>query len=527
MGLPIARTINAASWSNVQYGRAMAPRLWSNGVLGRNGTVPNDSTLALTEPSGSIPTHIKGRISGWGEPPNISATAATDVVKLQGFIRQAERGDTYNLFTYYRDSVLGNSHIQSEAAKRKMVVVGQPFSLQPFSKESADDKKARDVISAMIECCENWDQGLMAISDAHLWPVAINEKIFSEQMYEYPMLQKLGCRLALKRFEPVNPALISYRVAYMGAGASMAGPNWVVPQNYTPLPSSNISEEDAQVWNPDDWNADIRIYATYPNGIIDFSPSDYYKLDPMRHLVFRESSLAGIRDNMGGPWRSLVFWNFLWQQARDWFARDMQRFGAPFTVIYANMTQSDTAQALQQQLNLASQVKGLVLPIGAKAELEQTNTAGMAEGFKMFIDLCADECSKVICGQVSSAGQRKSSGGDKGSEKLQSDVRDDLAQYDKQMLNTVLRQQLFQPFLRLNGFSGQAPRIVFGGHDPAGLQMKTQAIGTLFGAGMEPTDEGMETLSQEIGVDLQRAPVQSTPVNGEKDKNKIPSSKRN
>lgn len=524
MPLPIAQRIKPA-FDSVNYGVPRPPMLWSNGGL-PSPRVPDDNTLAITEPPGSIPFHAKARISGWGEPPNLS-TSTNDVTKIQGYLRMAERGDTYNLFAYYRDAVLGNSHIQAEIAKRKMVVVGQPFSLIPFSKDNPDDKKACEAVKAMIECCDNWNEGLMQLCDAQVWPSACTEKIMGLVEPGSP-LEALGCRLRFKNFFPVNPALLTYRVAYTGAGASIGGSAVSLPANYIPLPNGNAAgaENDAMVWNPDDWNADLRIYDCQSNGVINFSPSGMYKVDPDRHIVFRSSVLSGIRDNMGGPMRSLIFTHFLWIQARDWWARSMERFGAPFTVIMTNLAQSDTVKAVAEQLQLGSKLNGLVLQTGSKVELKETSTTGMSEGFKIFTDWCADEASKVICGQVSSSGQRKGGGMNSGQEKLQSEVRDDLAVYDKQTIGTCLRKQLFAPFLKWNGLKGQPPRIVFGGHDPGDLQQKTQAIGTLFGAGMQPTDDGMNVLSEELGIELERAPVESIPKNGQTDPNKKASNQR-
>lgn len=522
---PVAQRISS-SWDSGGYGLSRPPRLWSNGILNSRQIV-DDNTLAITEPEGSVPQHIKARISGWGEPPNLSTTAV-DVSKIQAYLRMAERGDTYNLFAYYRDAVLGNSHIQSEAAKRKMVVAGQPYSLQPYDKANPEDKKACDAIKAMIDSCENWDEGLMHLMDAQLWPMSCTEKIY-EPVEAGTLLGNMGFRWRFKRFHPVNPALLSYRIAYTGAGAAvMGGSTASIPQNYIPLPNANAGDpqNDAQIWNPDEWNADVRIYATESNGIIQFSPSGYYRPDPMRHIIFRESTLSGIRDNMGGPWRALIFWHFLMLSARDWFARSMQRFGSPFVVIQANMAQSDTVQALTNQLNLASQVNGFVAQLGTKVELKETSTAGMAEGYKIFIDLCNDECSKVICGQVSSSGQRKGGGLNSGQEKLQSEVRDDLAMYDKRMIGECLRRQLFHYFLKLNGLTGQPPKLVFGGHDAGDLQQWTQGIGTLAGSGLRPTDAGIETINEKMGVEFERAP-ENLAVNGTTDKNKISVSARN
>jgi hypothetical protein len=518
MPLPIAQRLRDG-WNDVA-GRM--PRLWSNGIFSQKSGV-DDATLSIIEPRGSVPMHVKARISGWGEPPNLS-TVTQDVTKIQAYLRMAERGDTYNLFAFYRDSILGNSHIQAEMAKRKMVVVGQPYSIQPYDKKNPDDVKAAEVIKAMIDDCENWHEGVSAIADAQIWPMSCTEKIYKPVTDESSMLAKLGCRLRFEKFFPVNPALLSYRVAYTGAGATIGGGSTAsIPQNYIPLPNGNreVGSDDAMIFDPDDWNADVRIYSTFSNGIIDFSPGNFYKPDPMRHVIFRESAISSIRDNMGGSFRSFLFWGWLMLQLRDWYMRAMQRFGAPFAVVYANLQQSDTVAALSQQLNLASQVNGMVLQLGSKVDLKETSTTGMSEGFKIAIDMCEDEISKVICGQVSSSGQRKQ-GGLGGQEKLQSEVRDDLAMYDKAMIGSCLRKQVFSDFLKLNGFRGQPPRIRFGGHNPADLQMKTQALGTLFGAGIQLSDEGIETVEEEIGVGLERAPIEATPKNGDKKPNTNP-----
>src|SRR6516164_10771759 len=62
------------------------PVLKRNLQLIRRPEVPNDIALFKL-----------GALSGWGEPYNMSTTL--DAVRIQGAIRAAERGDTWQLFT--------------------------------------------------------------------------------------------------------------------------------------------------------------------------------------------------------------------------------------------------------------------------------------------------------------------------------------------------------------------------------------------------------------------------------------------
>ena len=74
---------------------------------------------------------LKERLAGWAESilptrqrtrfnPRYQLPALApwaDVDTIQDFIRQAEAGDTRNLFALYRDVLLSDSHLQAEFGK--------------------------------------------------------------------------------------------------------------------------------------------------------------------------------------------------------------------------------------------------------------------------------------------------------------------------------------------------------------------------------------------------------------------------
>jgi len=175
------------------------------------------SGTEIVNPIGFPPTQIKGRTSGWSDPQNLS-TVTQDISKIQGALRQAERGDTYQLFTLYRDWTLNSTHIQGELNKRKMVVSGQPYSLQPADKDNPEDVKACDYIKDMIEDCENWDVAMGQLMDAAIWPISVMEKIFDTSPDNTG--RKRPIRIGLKKLVAVQPVLFCYKIPYLAPGGN-------------------------------------------------------------------------------------------------------------------------------------------------------------------------------------------------------------------------------------------------------------------------------------------------------------------
>lgn len=485
----------------------------SRGVLG-NDIAPfragvNDSTI---EPPGSLPVHIKGRLSGWGEPPNLSSHL--DTQKIQNALRAAERGEMTLLFQCYRDYLLQNTHLQSEFSKRKMSVIGQPYSLKPY--KARDEKEARPenvqackVIETMIEDCEDWLKGLVDLMDATLYPLSACEKITEPNTNP----KKPWIRIKLKSLDPVSPFLMSFKLPYLAAGGfqlPMNVPNVIAP-NAIPL---QLNEPGDTIWNPDTWEPDLRFFRTFPNGFIDYSWANMYAPDPMRHLIHRGDILSGaIRDNYGGVMRATLFWSFFALDARTKFAQAMNKYGSPFVLAKANMADINTLNFLQDAFKRSAEIGGMLVNKDADVQMIQAMQTNMAQGWELFLKFCNSEISKLVIGHEMSSGV-KPGGLNEGETKQAGEVREDIRIFDQAMLRVTLRR-LFRWYLDINGyFDCECPQITWGGlseDDASKLMAQVQMAAQ---AGLQLTDEGIERLNGITGAEYERAPEPITDNSG-------------
>lgn len=472
---------------------------------GTMGVIAQQTPLGLEniteetiEPVGYYPVHQRGRISGWGEPPAL-ITPHFDSVKLLSILRQAERGETTQLFTIYRDFILDNSHLQSELAKRKMRIIGQPWTIIPYKQKGAktitpEDQFAADVIEDMIDECENWNEGLSHFLDGILYPCVAAEKIVELNTDE----TKPWLRWKFRRFAPVSEFLFAYRLAYMATGGFQVPVNTVSVTAPRIIPLEFNRQADV-TYNVDSWEPDLRFFRTFPNGYIDYSWFSMYAPDPMRHIIHRGNIISrGIRDNYGGPFRSLLKWAFYIELAKEWFAKNMNKYGHPFIVIKANTENVDTFEYLQSAIKESNELGGLVLNLDANAELEGIDYGKMAEGYTMFLDYCNSEISKIINGHEGST-TAKAEGLNSDQEKTVSDSGDNIRLFDQVMLGHTLETQLFAWYLKINGIPGHVPSIRWAG---LGEENATELMTQLMNAnkaGLVLSDEGIEYVNEITG----------------------------
>ena len=116
--------------------------------------------------SEDILTSRKARVSGAAQPQYQGTQL--DVSRIQNALRAAERGDTWMLFTIFRDMVASYGHLQSEWSKRKAVITGNTEVLIPDDPENEDDKIACEVIKQVISDCQNWrDRKSTRLNSSH------------------------------------------------------------------------------------------------------------------------------------------------------------------------------------------------------------------------------------------------------------------------------------------------------------------------------------------------------------------------
>ena len=449
---------------------------------------PADAPQATTD---NVEFQRRARMSGLGQPQYLRNTL--DIQRIQNALRSAERGDTWILFTLFRDMYASNSHLQAEWGKRKCVITGQPETLIPHS-DSEDDAVACEVIRQMIDGCRNWFDGLNHLLDATLYPLAAAEKIVDRvglaeaANYKYPL------RYKLKEIAPIDPTLLCFKLPY--------------------VPNFTSKDNPEGAFNPDDWEAWLRFYATNPNGMPIYSMKGVYAPNPDYHIVHRGNMLSPmIPPNFGGHMRAIMFWDLLATQDRDWWGLLMQKYGMPIPVAKVNTQQADTVAYMQQALALCTQLGGLVIDSKASIDWAQVNSTDSSNAHKVFSEYCNQEISKIVIGQTLSA-TPKNVGMGSGMAGQAEEVREDIRQQDSMKLADTLERQLFDWFLKINGYKGHAPIIKWGGMREGAFATFTKSLGQAKLAGLRPTKIGLKTINERAGVEFEIDPTAGQTAGG-------------
>lgn len=379
--------------------------------------------------------------------PNFRASSL-DVESLHAALRQAECGDVRELFAIYRDALLSDPHIQSEFSKRKLVLIGNTFSILPEDKNAPDDVKAGAAVEQMIKRVPGWLRALGHLQDSVLWPVSVVEKIYCAE--------KGGYRLA--ELCPVPHELLDFRTGALRIRSTDAAGN----------PSSETS---------------------YP--------------DERRYLIHR-SHLLTTPDHWGGPMRAILFWWLLGVMDRDWWARFLDRYGSPFLVGKYDQPDDQSRTTLERAFSAAVKIGGLVVSKDTDVEIKQAASQSAGEAFEKFYTISRREISKLIVGQTLSAEAQSTGLGD-GVATAHADVRDDYRQFDAKVLGETVRDQLFRQFLQINGIPGEVPQISWGSVSSTEAKATGELISSLSQAGLRVTEDGLSALSEKLGLPVERS----------------------
>ena len=450
-------------------------------------------------------------------------------------MRVAEYGETYYLFALFRDMMFNDTHIQTEFGKRVMAVIGQKQSIQPFTqgpggKPTPDDLIAAEVIEDMIANCDNWMDGQLHLMNGHIWPVAAAEKIFEPVNGSDQWKFRHPVRYRLKELAAVPYPLFNYRVSYWGAGQQGIGtgpmysnypayvgngnrysPAGMTPQEWeqglsNPVVNVNgkgsLAPDSPIIWNRDDWEPDIRFYSTMIGGMINWDLAASYKPDSDRHVIHRGHFLAGFRDNWGAVMRGLLFLWFFSANGRDWFARFMERYGNPFLLAYVNTNAKDQVDLVTKACNQSTKLGALIVPHQAKIELQQAMVSNAADGYEKFLEFLNRQKSNVIVGQELST-KAKDTGMGSGTADLQGDVRQDIRKHDERKLSDTERKQIFEHYLRVNGYKGRAPNSIWGGLSMDKAALFAKVLLELKKSGLKPVQRSLVTVSENLGFEVE------------------------
>lgn len=464
--------------------------------------VLNEAMVKAMEPYGSLPKHSKQRSSGWSQIQNLSHDF--DIQKVQSAFRAAERGDLTRLFAYYRDFFIGNGMVAAALSKRKLSTISEPFNIIPVDKNNKDDVIAAKTIKQVLDNCESFDTAVIHLLNAIVFPVAALEKTFEEvDERDFGGNNEFNIRYKIKKLLPIDYQLLTYRLPYLPQGPINIGNQPAVVN--APFIQSISGRSEDTIFDPDSWEPDLRFWSVFDNGLINYSYAYMQQPDKDRHIIYRTNLLQGIaRENFGGLGKSILWWAIMSQLGTDVFLRCLQKYGLPFIKIQADTAQIDTVnQMIQTFADVSNVLNAIVVNKDAIVELDEMNYSGAADAHSKFLEFCQNQINLLILGQVLDS-QNSTGGLGNGGKSLQREVRSDIINYDQRSLNNVLRHGLFRQILDINGIKGATPNIIWGGDDVADMTELSSVISNLYKAGLEPTDDAIEMLSEKLGYTIQR-----------------------
>lgn len=407
-----------------------------------------------------IPTKRVTRYNTRNMPTSLASMVTVDDV--HDTLRAAEQGDVTRLFALYQEILATDSHLQGRFADRKEAVLGDTLTIQPYDKYDTADILAATAIEQMIADLgdQKWERACAHLLDSVLWPVAITEKTFRQST-------RPGLRYELSELTPVPYQLLSY----------IKGTLELLPTD------------------PDTGNVHAGA------GV---AP------ELARYIIHR-GHLLSLPDNWGGPMRSIVFWWLLSMMSRDWWARFLDRYGGPFLIGKYDQADDASRSVLLGAFQLSQKLGGLVVSKETDVEIKQAATTDTGEAYKTFIDLCNREKSKLILGETLSSDAQAGGGMNSGNAELQGEKRQDKRQSDARRLGATLREGLFTQYLRINGIPGRAPKAIWGTISSAEMGTTGTMIQNLAAGGLRIGDAGLETLSERIGLPVERMPAAPAP----------------
>ncbi|MBI4623701.1 MAG: DUF935 family protein [Verrucomicrobia bacterium] len=381
-----------------------------------------------------------------------SLAATLDVDRVHDILSAAESGETEMLFALYQDILLAGSHLQGRLGDRKEAVLSDTLNVQPYDKANADDVAAAELVKLELTKHDDWEDACAHLLDSVLWPVSLIEKTYKPST-------KPGLRYELASLTPVPYQLLTYIEGRM-----------------------QLRETDA----------------TGSPTSTRFDPA------PTRYIVHRGHLLKAVPDNWGGPMRSLIFWWLLCHMSRDWWARFLDRYGAPFVVGKYDQADDASRTVLERAFALATKLGGLVVSKETEVEIKQAAASDSGEAYKTFIDLCNRETSKLVLGETLSS-DAQATGMNSGNAKAQAGKRDEKRAGDARRLAKTLRNELFKQFLEINGIKGRAPVPIWGSVSPEEIVAICSTLDSLTGAGLEVDDEALAIISEKVGFQVRRS----------------------
>ena len=458
---------------------------------------------------------IQAKLSGIGEPPQLGNRVT--LADIQKAIQMARYGEPYFKFALYRDMILNDPNLQAMIGQRIMSFMGQAETIEPVDPKNKDDVKAAEFIEDITANCENWREGSVHLAQGHIWPLAGAEKIYARVSPEDAYKFRHPTTWMLRKLHPIPWPLFNFRVAYWNInsmGYSEGGQavfDASAPAGmFAGANGGNGRASDVLKWNPQDWQPDLRFYGTLDNGMIDYTMANCYKADKTRHVIHSaQVSTSGFKDNMSGVLDSLIPIWFYKKSLLDWYIQKMERYGGPFIVATANLSNKNITDQLAKSFKESTVINGLLVPPGTKVELKEIQVSGMSDGFAKGIDLLNMEETKAICGQTMSTSDKGNGmSGGSGKAELQGEVKQEWNLFDKRAFCSMQSSQIFEPILRLNGYTGRC-RSQRGGLSASNLQSMSRTFQAFAMAGIFAHADAADDFTKMCGVKMEIKDLQA------------------
>lgn len=373
-----------------------------------------------------------------------------DIDSVTTAIASAEAGNIRPLVMLAKTMFATDGHIQTEFAKRKLALLGDPLGFRPASKSPADTYAA--------DWCKRWADDYDAFTDACLW--ALDGTLWPQATTEKAFCPGTNGRRYDLHLTPVDPALWDYV------------------------------------------EGTFRIIDTAPDG----SPTGNATCpDPARYWTHR-GHLSTLADQRGGPVRPLLFWHFFSHCSWTWWGRFLERFGAPFMVGKVDNMDSDETDRLEAAFSQATRVFGVVVSRNTEIDLLEGKATDGSRAYESALNLCQREKSKIILGQYGTTeGAKSSLNGDTAG--VLDKVRGEFRAWDSFRLGTGLRSHVLRQHMAVNGIPGSPPLPYWGDLGADSNEIAGDLLVNLSKIGILPADDALDTLSQSVGIPLRWAPA--------------------
>jgi len=350
-----------------------------------------------------------------GLPPSISGSLDADT--LQMIFREAEQGQMDRYLRLCAEVWGGDTSVYACVSHRKSGLLCQPWSVLPAEGSGREGALKAALLNQQLRNLSGFRNFLVHSLDACMWPLAVSRK-------RYKPSRTPGLLYDLAALEPVP----FYRLDFRGGGGEPAG-------------VCRLKDVDS--------NGQLLSGITKPLTAVEF-------------VVHRGHMLKTFPDTYGGPLRAGLFWWFFATCDRQWWVRGLNRFGLPFLVGRVQESDKKGKAALLRAFNSMSQMIGLVVSEGTKVEALKTLDSASTDGFERFHTLCRHELSKLLTGSTLTVeAQAQGLGG--GQAGVQDSRLDNITQFDGAELAETLQDQVFKPWLELNGLGCEAcPTISWG-----------------------------------------------------------------